>query len=611
MRTRWARGLAGTGVFVLVLVLVAMSLAPGIIHDRLEARLQERLGPAAQVGEIELHYLSLALTIHEISLESGRVGVDIDAAEIDWPLRALVRSDVRPAVVLHRPRVVYTTDREPKPKDDQPTRLDLFDSLQIIDGSVQMEVTTPSGATVAGMTEIEAMLTNPQFGSSQMGTRLNLEAELPGEGHLRLEGQVSSTQPRLAWRLRFDLRRLKLSDFNNLWMDIVEMDVESGSLSVRGELLRTTAHLRGRITPRFDGLVLLDPNEDARHPMGEALLEHMLVGATATIDVNQDLEAGSTLTFNKLLATDWRMLVAALIKRGYSRRLDTLDGYEAEIGDVEIDFGMGLLTLYEVQLINESLAVDVPFVSVPRIDVMFDRQVTERGAKAYKHVTLWEPTVTFVAARKGSESQIRFDERWVDKISALPFKTRDLIVHDGRVEFRDHRHAEPVHFFVSDIELVGAEMAADLHAPGFRGARLSGSCKLMGVGHATIAVAFEPRAPLPNLDLDLFLPPLSLEVLNPVLRTYAEVEADAGALGFSAHISARNLHAEASVVPTVVGPKLHSVEYARKKFRHVMIERRLKRLRGRAVDVEFEMEPGEGVLHEFFPAFLVAALRER
>lgn len=612
MRHRWTVRL-GVGLLVLgAALLVLTQLAPGLVKQRIEAALAERFGPKAQVGRVAIHYGRLAVTLHDLTLETPTMAIVVDEVEVDWPLASLVRNDARPSVYVRGPnvdlRVEGSSDEDP---EQRPTQLDVFDTLEVTGGAVSVRLVTHRGPTELSLHDIGATLANPRFGSSQMGTRLAVTAALPGRGTLRADGQVSSTDPRLAWRIRFDLQELELSPFNRLFLDIVEMDVESGTLSVTGELLRTTAHLRGQITPHFEDLIVYTPGEASDHPMGEALFGHMLSGADATIDVNRVLDAGSTLSLARMLSTDWKELVADVIKRGYSRRLGTLDGYEAKIGDVEIDFGMGLLTLLDVELVNESHQVDVPFVSVPRIDVVFDHAVTERNVKAYKHVTLWDPTLIFVAGDTGSESQVKFDDRWIDKVSALPFKTRDLVVHGGRVEYRDDRYETPVHFFVSDIEMAGLEMAEGLHASGFRGGRLSGSGRIMGTGAATFAVAYEPRAAVPNIDLDIYLAPLSLSTLNPVLLAYAEVEADGGSLGFSAHISARRLHVDASVIPTVLAPKLRSVAGARHRLRHVRLERRIKRLRGHAIDLSFLMEPGEGVLHEFFPEFLVAAIRER
>ncbi|MBL4684329.1 MAG: DUF748 domain-containing protein, partial [Nannocystaceae bacterium] len=528
------------------------------------------------LGRVEIHYRRLAITVHDLALDTSTMAIVVREIEVDWPLASLVRNDARPDIYVRGPEVTLRVERS---NDDEPSerpaQLDAFDTLEITGGAVTVRLATHRGPTELSLHDIEATLANPRFGSSQMGTRLAVTATLPGRGTLRADGQISSTDPRLAWRIRFDVQKLELSPFNRLFLDIVEMDVESGTLSVTGELLRTTAHLRGQITPHFEDLVVYTPGEASDHPMGEALFGHMLAGADATIDINRVLDAGSTLSLARMLSTDWKELVADVIKRGYSRRLGTLDGYEAKIGDVEIDFGMGLLTLLDVELVNDSHQVDVPFVSVPRIDVVFDDTVIERDAKAYKHVTLWDPTLVFVAGETGSESQVKFDDRWIDKVSALPFKTRDLVVHGGRVEYRDDRYETPVRFFVSDIEMVGLEMAEGLHPTGFRGGRLSGSGRIMGAGVTTFAVAFEPRASVPNIDLDIYLAPLALSTLNPVLLAYAEVEADGGSLGFSAHISARRLHVDASVVPTVVAPKLRSVAGARHRLRHVRLERRI------------------------------------
>jgi len=612
MRTFWFRSLVVLTLLLTIATVVVTQMAPGWIANAVRSRLEERMGTEVAVGDVEIHWSRLAASVQDIHFDDGWLEVGIGEVEADLSWRALVRSDIRPDIFVRQPELILRADRDPEQKakgDDG--KLDMFHELTVEGGSFHVQLTTPSGMTDFAIEDISATLFNETVGSSQMGTHVEAAAKLPEGGSLSVEGQMSGTQPRLAWRFRFDVDQLALTPFNRLWTDLVEMDVESGTLSVEGELLRTTDHLRGRIHPAFENLVMLGDNEDAAHPIGEALFGHMLTGANSTIEINRALAAGSTLTFEELLATDWKQIVAALIQRGYTRRLDTLVGYEAVIGDVEIGFGMGMLTLLDVKLVKDNRKIDEPFVSVPRIDVMFDKAVAERGAKAYKHVTLWEPRLTIIAGQTGEESQIRFDERWIDKISALPFKTRSLTVHDGQVEYRDERHEYPVRFFVNGIELEGTDMAEGIHPLGTRGARLNGKATIMGVTDATVDVAFEPKAEPPNVDLDLSVAPMPLTEINPLMVTYAQVQADDGAIGLAAHITAQNLQVQASVSPTILAPKLRAVEGSRYKLRHLMLERRLRKLRGRSIDLDFVMEAGEGILHEFFFELMLGAVRER
>ena len=355
MRTLWFRALAVLSVLFLITAVVVTQMAPGYIADRVRERLGERLGTSVELDHVEIHYSRLAVSLEGLHFDDGWLAVDIGEVEADLSWRALVRSDVRPNVVVRRPEIVLSADRDPQEKEDAPeSKLDSFNTLTVEDGSFHVRITTPSGTTDLAIEDIAATLFNETVGTSQMGTHVEASAELEGGGSLTVEGQMSGTRPRLAWRFRFEADQIALTPFNRLWTDLVEMDVESGTLSVAGELLRTTDHLRGRIRPAFENLVMLGDDEEALHPIGEALFGHMLVGANSTIEINRPLAVGSTLTFEQLLATDWKEIVAALIKRGYTRRLDTLVGYEAVIGNVEIGFGMGMLTLLDVKLIKDN-----------------------------------------------------------------------------------------------------------------------------------------------------------------------------------------------------------------------------------------------------------------
>ena len=236
--------------------------------------------------------------------------------------------------------------------------------------------------------------------------------------------------------------------------------------------------------------------------------------------------------------------------------------------------------------------------------MVFDPEVATE-APAYKHVTLWEPTLTFVSGVEGVETEIKFDDTWIDTISAIPFQTRDLTIHEGRVDLWDFRSEEPISVSVTEIELVAEEMATDLHDPGVRGAQLSATAKVLDEAHASIHVVFEPGAPTPNIDIDMMLEPLQLTSLAPLLRVFAGVDAVSGHVGLAANIDVYRGRVKASVSPDVHRPKLKPLGREH-MLRRIIISSALRRLRARGLELRYSMEPGQGVLHEFFPELLKA-----
>ncbi|MEM7157949.1 MAG: DUF748 domain-containing protein [Myxococcota bacterium] len=607
-RLRWWGWL---GIVLLVLAGIATFVylrAPSYLDAQIRARLSERFGAAVQFDRVEVRWGDLAFDIYDVHYDDGvRLEVDVERVEVGFTYSKLLWGPRKPTVVVHQPMVAFEVRQAPPREEDrEPPDLDAFESIEIVGGAAEVSVPTSRGPAFLDLSDLSGRIEPREnaTATSKMDLRISAAATVGDAGHLSVEGRTSSRNPAEAWSLRFDLERFELPCLNQLWLDIVEMDVESGYLSLDGDLTRSPEKLQGRIRPHFEEIRLLGANEDALHPMAEALFGHMLMGARSTISIDRPMLGDRGSSLPELLETDWQSILQAAIRNGYARRLSRLDGFEARIGDVQVDFSQGLLQMYDVELDRNDPVLDVPFVQVERIDVVFDPEVATE-APAYKHVTLWEPTATFVTGVEGVETEIKFDDTWIDTISAIPFQTRDLTIHRGRVDLWDFRAEEPISVSVSEIELLAEEMATDLHDPGIRGAQLSATATVLDEAHASIHVVFEPGAVTPNIDIDMMLEPLELTSLAPLLRVFAGVDAVSGHVGLTASIDVYRGRVKASVSPDVHRPKLKPLGRGH-MLRRIIIQSALRRLRARGLELRYSMEPGQGVLHEFFPELLKA-----
>ncbi|MCH9681150.1 MAG: AsmA family protein [Deltaproteobacteria bacterium] len=599
-RRRWRRWVLAVLALLTVVGIVLVAAAPAYIERLVRERLAQSWGADVKLDRIEVRWTRMQVHLHGLQFDDGvRLRVDVERVEADLSWSDLVRGSVRPELLVVAPRIRFRV--EPAGEQTRSQRgLEAFESVDVVDGTLEVVIATGHGPAVVSLTEIEARIDARLAASPTARMDLTVEASATvGEhGHLHASGRMSSRTPAEAWSFRFELRQFALASLNTLWLDLVEMDVERGQLAVDGDLMRTPKRLRGRIRPQFEDIALLGANEEALHPMAEALFGHMLMGSRSTMSIDRAMTEDRRSSLPELLETDWQTIIQDVIKRGYARRLSTLRGFRATIGDVRVDFGEGLLQLMDVVVDAESPVIETPVVAIERVDVVFDAEVTSAGTPAYKHVTLWKPTLTFATGVEGSETKLQFDETWIDTISAIPFATRDLIVHDGRIDVWDFRGAEVVNVFVSDIELEGREMASDLHLPGVRGAELSGTGLVLGEAPASIRMVYEPRASPPNLDADMLLEPVELTTLAPVLQAFAEVDAVGGRVGLSAHLDARNYEVEASVVPEVHRPQLRTI--GGRRIRKLLLSRALRHLRSHTIDLHYTMEPGDGPLHSFF-----------
>lgn len=613
-RKPWQRRLAQwtlvtLAVTTIVAALVAY-LAPGIVERRIEERIGKAWGAHCEIEYVDILWSELEIDIHGLHFDDGeRLKVDIGLMEADLAWRDLAVGSVRPAVVIYEPVVAFKAKPAPERPPSQQGLPD-FESVEVIGGSLTIELPTASAPTVLDIHDIAVVIAPHDTLTSGplMDLRAEVDARLGQHGKLHANGSVSSKSPGEAWSFDFSVTRFELAPLNRLWSQIIEMDLERGVLGLRGQLARSPERLRGRVQPRFDDIVVLGAEEDARHPMAEALFGHMLMGARSTIRIDRAMTGDRSSSLPELLDSDWKTIIGQLIKKGYARRLSTLRGFTATIGDVEVDFSKGLLQLFDVVVDAEEPVIEIPLITIARVDVVFDKEVTDADARAYKHVVLHEPSLTFATGVSGADNQIHFDESWLDTISALPFATRDLVVHKGRIDVWNLR-GEPVNIEVGDIELQGNEMAGDLHVRGSRGASLSATGTVLGEAGVSLDLVYEPKSAAPNVALSAYLEPLALTTLAPALQAFVGVDAVGGHVGFTVHLDARDRSVQASVIPDVRGPRLHSMRGYR--LRRLLLAKALRRLRSRLVQVEYTVGPSQGLLHEFFPALIEAVFLAR
>jgi hypothetical protein len=596
-------------------VLLALRLAAPVgIAWTLERGLSQRVDAPVEVAELEVDVLQpgfVATGIRTLHGE-GVADLDIERVEAGWAWGELVRLDVRTTLSVIRPKVVLDLDASrAKVPTMKGVEIDRLASFRIVDGLLDIAIDTASGRSELRLSDVQVGLTATAWDA---GRHANVEAsaQVGDTGSLEAKGRVDSAVAAQDWDFEFMLDDLDLRPLNAVWLDLLEMDVDRGRLDVSGRLRRTRDRLRGELSPRFEELRFLGQDESARHGMGEALFGHMLAGADSTIEIDRDIGTGTGATLAEIFDTDWEELVAGIIQRGYSRRLGTLQGYDATIGDVQVHFDDGLVVLERIVLTRNTRRVPVPFLSVQRLEVLFDPQVADAdGDEAFKHIVMWEPELTLVKGLDDDRSQLRFDPDWVDKISAMPFKTRDVIVHDGRISYWDDTENEPIRFFVSDVELVGTEMARGLCEPGTRGALLSGSGKTQGVASTSIAVSYEPAADDANAEVTFSVDAVPLEQLEPLLRAKAGVEVEDGAFELHGQVVAESRHVEATIRPRVYGVRLEAVDDGRRvrEFAKNLIERRLRRLGGRTLEIAYDYGPDEKAFSSFGSLLVHVAVR--
>lgn len=612
---RPARWVVWLAIAIASLVLLRLT-APYLLAARIASRLGTALAARVDVADVDIHLLAGELTVHGITATptvetSSHLSIEEVTLRVGW--REVFRG--LPFIHASARGVDLTLDvdrRWPKPDDAVDSSGSLLRSATVERGRLALAL-TPGLPAVDVLTAIEGTVRDTSTGrhsTSELSTHISFTANAGDGGSLGVDVLASPVASAASWSASFALDHLDLRPFNPLFQAFFEMDVEQGWLSLRGELNVGLGRMRGRVMPQFEELQLLGRGEHGvRHPMAEALFGSMLAAADIPIIIDQPAPFEGGFAADDIDRLEPMRLLEEIIAKGFVRRLDTLAGYESTVGAVEIDFPTGRMSFFDVALRKTGGSVDTPFVSVERLDIVVEQSAVDHEIPTYKAVTLYRPSLVFVTGESEASSQLRFDPLWQDKVSVLPYPTDRIVVKGGRVEYRDDTTDPPTSLYAADIDLVVANLGRARTEPIRRAAPLRATARVMDISGLRVEADLSPGALPIDASVRVHLEPLPLRELNDLLRGRMQVDVTGGTLSVEADIDAFDGRVRGTVSPdlpgiAVIGSK--EVEFER-PIREFMLERRLKKLDGRSLAVDYVVQ--ESLLRELPNALFLAAMR--
>lgn len=250
-----------------------------------------------------------------------------------------------------------------------------------------------------------------------------------------------------------------------------------------------------------------------------------------------------------------RVAAPEIVKRYANRELANLGEYRGSVADVDLFLWRGGYALRGLDIVKTTGATDTPFVSMPRMDLTMQWGALLRG-QAVGEVVMHAPEVNFVQAESEDESQFGTGVNWPQAIRDLfPFRLNVVEVFNGLVTFRAPgietddsltlRDARVVLHNLTNVQ--GREDAAfaDLEVGG----------RIMGNAPLELTGRIDPNEQLPTFDLDLSIEGAKLVDVNPWLRQFLKVDAQAGAFSMYSELAAANGRFEGYVKPILENPE--------------------------------------------------------
>ncbi len=252
-----------------------------------------------------------------------------------------------------------------------------------------------------------------------------------------------------------------------------------------------------------------------------------------------------------------RAVAPRAVTRYVNGRLASLGDYRGSVDDVDLYLWRGGYRLRNVRIVKATADGETPFVEVPSIDLSLQWGALMHGS-AVGEVIMHEPVLNMVQAKDDREKQLGTGVNWPEAVRDLfPFRLNSVEVLDGLVTFRapgistdDSMTMRDCHLLLrnlTNVQQTNREAFADIALEG----RVMGSAPIMLTG------SIDPNEPTPTFDINVSLERGRLVDVNPWLREFVKVDAEAGVFSMYAELAAADGHVKGYVKPIIEDQKIY------------------------------------------------------
>jgi hypothetical protein len=273
-----------------------------------------------------------------------------------------------------------------------------------------------------------------------------------------------------------------------------------------------------------------------------------------------------------VIGVAFRIALPVVVARYVNKTLNGLDGYTGRIEDIDISLWRGAYQIQGLRILKTGGKVPVPFVAASEIDLSVEWMALFHGS-IVAEIELYEPKLNFVNAKSPAQSQSKVDKSWTDTVRALvPFDINRFAIHDGQVHYRDFETEPHVDVFVQQINATARNLTNSDSFDNNLYASFEGRALAMGSGKIGFHGKLNPYAKQPTFDFDFALDGLELKQLNPFLKAYANVDAEAGTISLDTELGASGGKFKGYAKPFIQNLKLLDWDKEKEGFFHKLWE---------------------------------------
>ena len=254
-----------------------------------------------------------------------------------------------------------------------------------------------------------------------------------------------------------------------------------------------------------------------------------------------------------LLLLAVRVALPSIVRAHLDRKLDAIEGYEGDIGDVDLRLWRGAYRIEDLEIVKSGAAIPVPFFSASAMELSLQWTELLRGAVVGEMV-MRSPELNLVAGPSRKTRQTGWGVSWVRHAEGLsPVRINRLEVIDGTVHFRNFHSEPPVDIYVSELRGEVRNLTNSRELSDTMAASADAHATIMGGSPLELKLVLDPYSRQPTFDLDLSLESVDLPELNDFLRAYANVDVSKGTFSMYVELAASEGNFEGYVKPIFEG----------------------------------------------------------
>ncbi|NND45005.1 MAG: DUF748 domain-containing protein [Xanthomonadales bacterium] len=255
-----------------------------------------------------------------------------------------------------------------------------------------------------------------------------------------------------------------------------------------------------------------------------------------------------------------RIALPHVVESEVNKRLHDMGDYRGKVEDVDLALIAGAYSLEGLSVHKLEADVAQEFVTLKRLDLSIQWGALFKG-RVVGEAVMVKPQVHFVQGEGEQQTQLGRGVNWPDQVRNLfPFELNRVQVEDGLLTFQAPGITAPESLTLHDLqaEILNLENVQDIDKAAFADVRAAG--RVMGMAPLGLEGAIDPNEELPAFDLNIRLEGVRLPRVNPWLREYLKVDAEAGEFAMYSELATADGQFEGYVKPFLEEPVIFRLD---------------------------------------------------